>query len=295
MKRCILRLALVAAALLLARTAGAQSRLYVFDAADGQYHRVVRVREDRPYILEKGELVPSGDRRFALWKADEYAPVFIGLDHKEVEVSGFNILGQGVPMNVNKQVHFKAVLTTPYWLDDVFLVLEMEFSDGATTVLVREVGKLEARTPLRFEADADLERDSAVRSCKVHLFSGGSEVFTSELPESQREEQLSRMIKTRLGAAQQAGPRPLLCPAPGYPDALKKSGVKGRAVVALRISPEGRVVEPSVQSATDPAFGESALAAVRDWRFVPGVREGQPVETRVAIPFGFDPTVSAPH
>ncbi len=292
MKRCTLCLAALAAALLGAGTAAAQSRLYVFDASDGQYHRVVKVREDRPYILGRAGLVPSGDRRYALRKADEYAPLFIGLEHKEVEVSGFNILGQGVPMSVNKQVHFKAVLTSPYWLSDVFLVLEVEFSDGATTVLVREVGKLEARTPLRYEADADLERDSAVRSCKVHLFTEGSEVFTSEIPEAQREEQVAKMIKSRLGSAQQAGPRPLLCPAPGYPEALKKSGVRGRAVVALRISPEGRVLEPSVQSATDPAFGESALSAVRDWRFVPGVREGQPVETKVAIPFGFDPTTA---
>ncbi len=281
------------AALLAASPLAAQSRLYVFDSSDGQYHRVVRVKDDRPFFLDKGALVGAGDARVTLRKADEYAPLFIAVNHKEVDVSGGSFLTQTPSASVNRAIHFKAELVSPYWLDDVFLVLELEFSDGATSILVREVGKLAPRVPLPYEADIGPLRNSALRQCKVHLFAQGSEVVTSEQPLALREESIGRMIRTRIGSAQQAGPRPLLCPAPSYPEELRKSGVKGRAVVALRISPDGSVAEPAVESATDPAFGEAALSAVREWRFVPGVKEGRPVETRVAIPFGFDPSTAA--
>jgi TonB family protein len=42
-----------------------------------------------------------------------------------------------------------------------------------------------------------------------------------------------------------------------------------------------------VKSATDPAFGEAALRAVRIWRFLPKVKDDNPVETKVDIPIVF--------
>ena len=44
-----------------------------------------------------------------------------------------------------------------------------------------------------------------------------------------------------------------------------------------------------LRSASDPAFGEAALAAIRMWRFLPSVRNGTPVATNAVIPFVFDP------
>lgn len=285
-------LAALFAAFLMAAPLAAQSMLYVLDSSDGQYHRVLKVVEDRPYIMAKGALAQSGDRRFVLKKVEEFLPCFVAIDHKEVDFLSTNIMGQVPALTVNKQIRFRAEFNSPYALDDVFLVLEVEFADGINMVIVRGVGKLEPRKPLPFSASVDVERDSAVRKCMVHLFAKGSEVFTSEQPAAFREEMIARMIKTRTASVQQAGPMFLLCPAPGYPEALKKSGAKGRAVVAVRITAQGGVLEPAVVSASDPAFGEAALAAVREWRFVPCVREGKPVEARVNIPFTFDPSMA---
>ena len=71
--------------------------------------------------------------------------------------------------------------------------------------------------------------------------------------------------------------------------ALRKAGVKGKAVVTVRITPQGTVRDPVVESASDPAFGEAALAAVRQWRFIPRVEDGRAVEARVNMPFVFAP------
>jgi protein TonB len=79
---------------------------------------------------------------------------------------------------------------------------------------------------------------------------------------------------------------------PEYPKSLRKTGVKGEAVVAMRITRQGVVVEPTIERATDPAFAEATLAAVRQWRFLPQVKGGRPVETAVSLPITFDPPES---
>lgn len=77
---------------------------------------------------------------------------------------------------------------------------------------------------------------------------------------------------------------------PAYPRALKKAGISGRVVIEFIVDKEGRVRDASVVSASRPAFGESALAAVRQWRFVPGRHGGRAVNTRVRVPIVFTPS-----
>jgi TonB family protein len=49
------------------------------------------------------------------------------------------------------------------------------------------------------------------------------------------------------------------------------------------------VLDPQVKEASDPAFGESAVVAARQWRFLPRVKNGRAVETQVDMPFDFAP------
>ena len=44
-----------------------------------------------------------------------------------------------------------------------------------------------------------------------------------------------------------------------------------------------------LQDATTPEFGDAALKAVSQWRFLPRVKDGQPVATKVALPLIFKP------
>ncbi len=283
----------VVALLAVSSPLAAQSRLYVLEPSDGQFHRVLRIREDRPFIMEKGSLSPAAGARYALKGVDEFLPCFVAVNHRKVEFTGWNFMGRDPNLAANRQVHFSAEFETPFSLEDVFLVLELEFTDGGGGIVAREVGRLGPRAPLEFTADINVEGGPALRHCTVHLFARGSEVFTSEQTEAFREEMMGRMIKSRLASVRQAGPSLLFGPAPGYPEALRKTGVKGRAVVAVRITPTGGVADPAVESASDPAFGEAALSAVRGWRFVPCVKDGRAVEARVSIPFAFDPAAPA--
>jgi TonB family protein len=87
--------------------------------------------------------------------------------------------------------------------------------------------------------------------------------------------------------AVRTNPVPVETPTPGYPASLTDTGKSGQAVVEMTITEEGRVENPVLRSAEDPAFGEAALAAVVQWRFQPATRDGVAVASKVALPFEF--------
>jgi protein TonB len=74
---------------------------------------------------------------------------------------------------------------------------------------------------------------------------------------------------------------------PNYPDELWKTGVEGQAVVQATINVTGDVEKAEVVSADNPAFGEAALAAVKQWKFKPASKDGEPVATDVKLPVVF--------
>lgn len=82
-------------------------------------------------------------------------------------------------------------------------------------------------------------------------------------------------------------PRALHTVAPTHPPELRKKLIAGACVVECLVSTEGRVVNANVLSASDPAFGQAAVEAVRQWEFQPGERDGQPTAMKVQIPFDF--------
>lgn len=81
-------------------------------------------------------------------------------------------------------------------------------------------------------------------------------------------------------------PRVIHQPSPVV-SAKLKSKTPATVNVVFVVDQRGRVEQPLVQSATDPGFEASALAAVRQWRFEPGKRNGQPVRFRMRVPITF--------
>lgn len=64
-----------------------------------------------------------------------------------------------------------------------------------------------------------------------------------------------------------------------YPAEAKAKGVEGRVVVRYDVTADGSVVNAVVEASEPPGvFDESALAAVRSWRFRPRVDRGEVVD-----------------
>ena len=268
----------------------AQQMLYVLES-DGYYYPVVKASQDRPFVMKQGKLEAARGTRFALRRVEEYLPVYIKVLSKEAGSTGLVPLtsGPSVPFQLNNEFYFNATFESASRLEDVFLVLALESSDMGRNIFTYEVGLLEAGTPKQISVFVPLEQKLGQGKLNLFLFSGGAEVFSSEQPATLREEMLDRMIAKRIAGVQQMGPRPFFGLGPDYPDALRQTGLRGEVMVTMRISPRGVVLDPVVERATHPAFGEAALAVLPLWRFVPRIEGGRAVESMVKLPFVFDP------
>lgn len=77
-------------------------------------------------------------------------------------------------------------------------------------------------------------------------------------------------------------PTPIVRTAPIYPIQAKMRRVEGMVVLEFVVDKEGRARDIEVsRSEPDDIFVDSAKKAVRNWRFKPGIKDGEPVEVRV--------------
>ena len=257
----------------------------LFADLDGKYYAVRRAHGTSPIVEVGGKMVVADGQQYILKKAEEYLPVFVEVRNMEVKTRHLNMRGTAV----NREFIFQATLETPYDLDDVYVVLEVNSDTKDKTLFLQEVGRLEAREFKTISATMRLQFDLGRGKDVLHLFAGGREVLQSKIPPLIRDAALDRMTVRRIAGVQDAAPTVFIGPEPEYPRDLLKAKTKGQAILSIRIGSNGQVYDPAVKSATDPAFGKSALEAVRLWRFLPRVEGGRPVETRVDVPFNFTP------
>jgi TonB family protein len=57
------------------------------------------------------------------------------------------------------------------------------------------------------------------------------------------------------------------------------------AEIAFVVDASGRPTDVSVRLSTEKTLADAAVAAVKEWRFTPVKRDGQPVAAKVILPF----------
>jgi len=65
---------------------------------------------------------------------------------------------------------------------------------------------------------------------------------------------------------------------PVYPPSAKAAGIQGTVEMEMVISKDGVPLDIRVVSSPDPALTESALEAVRQWRYSSTLLNGEPIE-----------------
>lgn len=98
---------------------------------------------------------------------------------------------------------------------------------------------------------------------------------------------ITSLLLAASAAAAPTAPQPVTTATPDYPDELQGSGRDGTAMISFTVDVDGSVKDASVRSADHPAFGESALAALKQWKFKPATDDGKPVTRKVSQPFHF--------
>lgn len=74
---------------------------------------------------------------------------------------------------------------------------------------------------------------------------------------------------------------------PWYPDEAKKKHIQGKVVLALRIEADGTTNDIRMLSSPDPALTDSAIAAVKQWRYKPYELNGTPVSINSTVEVNF--------
>lgn len=83
-------------------------------------------------------------------------------------------------------------------------------------------------------------------------------------------------------------PVPVKTPPPEYPDALRKEGVSGMAVVTVVIDENGEVLAAESNKASHEGFKQPAVDAVKGWKFKPAKVGGKAVKVKVSVPIKFN-------
>lgn len=75
---------------------------------------------------------------------------------------------------------------------------------------------------------------------------------------------------------------------PAYPEVARLRGYEGIVLIAAEILPNGRVGEAKIKKSSGYAvLDQSALDAVKPWRFEPAKKAGQPFTMWVEVPIKF--------
>jgi len=90
-------------------------------------------------------------------------------------------------------------------------------------------------------------------------------------------------------AASRARAREGSTPAPEYPLVAREAGWEGTVVLQIEVLPDGTAGAVTVyRSSGYPVLDQSAVKAVKGWRFVPAMDGNFPVRSLVRIPVKFD-------
>lgn len=84
-------------------------------------------------------------------------------------------------------------------------------------------------------------------------------------------------------------------PVPGFPEELACDNIGGQVVLLMTVGPDGRpsAVEVFRSSGLAP-LDKAALEGVRNWRFKPATRGGQPQSSKLQVPVNFRPPAMRP-
>jgi TonB family protein len=261
----------------------AQHSLYV--EYKGKGHLVRAARDSQPCIELNGKLQPVKATRIQLKAASSYLPLFVTIN--DMKAKSFQIDAVDLGQSFNHELQFSAVFESAYHMENVYLLLDLETEEVGKGYFIYEIGRLTPYKPYAMNVRAPLRHSLGAGQFKLHLFTDGAELLQSTMPAEFRERILNGMIAQRIAKLQDTGPQPFIGPAPKFPAKLKQSKTPGSAVVAFVVTKEGALTDPVIVKATTPEFGEAAIAAARLWRFLPAVRDRQPVAERAELAFQF--------
>lgn len=163
--------------------------------------------------------------------------------------------------------------------------LETSMQEREQQLAAAEAAKTQAETQVASAAGQRQEMEREIADVKAQLeqqLALVSELQASASATTAAKQSFAGESPADTGAAFDTPPKPLDLVSPEYPRSLGQEGTAGHVVVVFTVDTRGRVQDVEAREATNDEFAAAALAAVRQWRFKPALREGEPVEVRIS-------------
>jgi len=84
-----------------------------------------------------------------------------------------------------------------------------------------------------------------------------------------------------------SAPKPVSMPNPEYTDKARKKKLNGTVIVAMIVTPEGKVRDVKVIKSLEQSLDQQAITAVRTWKFEPAMKDGTPVAVHLKAEVSF--------
>ena len=85
-----------------------------------------------------------------------------------------------------------------------------------------------------------------------------------------------------------SGPQAIVKPMPEIPDELRQDALNAVAIVRFHVATDGTATVELVQPTPHPRLNRLLLDALKNWRFFPAIKDGQPVESVYPLTFRFE-------
>ena len=93
----------------------------------------------------------------------------------------------------------------------------------------------------------------------------------------------------RVGTGQPASSPLVYAPDPQYTEEARKANIKGTVALWITVGPDGCAHEIKLARKLGYGLDETAVEALRRWKFRPAIRDGKPASTRITVELNFDP------
>lgn len=84
-----------------------------------------------------------------------------------------------------------------------------------------------------------------------------------------------------------SAPRAVFTPDPEYSEEARKAKYQGTVVLWLIVGPDGRPRDMKVTRSLGMGLDQKAMEAVRQWKFEPALKDGQPVAVQISVEVNF--------
>ncbi len=186
------------------------------------------------------------------------------------------------------------------WLE---LALNANDRDAGILLAAQDtyVANLNHQPPPLDQIKAELEKAQQLGSPDAADIFRTADAFHTSLPEALRlyftMPEAQRYVAMQAAKAAGASSKPTHEPQvvyiinPAYPEAMRATGLEGKVMVEFVVAKDGTVKEAKIVESDHPAFSANALEAVSQWHFLPGMKDGQAVDTRMRVPLWFNLSV----